>query len=56
MFNTLFQISSLTVAMLPFDESNFELFYCNSSMNIGTSTCNFRSNGTMANALFNHLR
>ena len=49
MLNTLFQICSLTVAKLPLDVNNFELFYCNSSMNIWTS-------GTKANALFNHPR
>ena len=52
--NTLFQICSLTVAKLPLDENNFELFYFNSSMNIWTSTCNFRSYGKKVNALFNH--
>ena len=56
MLNTLFQVCSLTVAKLPLDDNNFELFYCYSSMNILTSTCNFRSYGTRANALFNHLR
>ena len=34
MLDTLFQICSLTVAKLPLDENNFEVFYCNSSMNI----------------------
>ena len=43
MLITLFQICSLTVAKLILDENNFELFYCNSSMDIWTSTCNFRS-------------
>ena len=56
MLNTLFKICSLTVAKLPLDENNFELFYCNLSMNIWTSTSNFRSYGTKANALFNHPR
>ena len=51
MLNTLFQVCSLTVAKLPLDDNNFELLYC-----ILTSTCNFRSYGTGANALFNHLR
>ena len=31
-------------------------FFCNSSMNILTSRCNFRSYGTGANALFNQSR
>ena len=53
MLNTLFQICSLTVAKLTLDENNFELFYCNLSINIWTSTCNFRSYGTKASALFN---
>ena len=56
LLNTLFQICSLTVAKLPLDENNFELFNCISSINIWTSTCNFRSCGTKANALFNHPR
>ena len=56
MLNTFFQICSLTVAKLPLDKNNIELFYCNSSMNIWTSTCNFRSYCTKANALFNHPR
>ena len=56
MLNTLFQICSLTVAKLHLDKNNFELFYCNSSMNIWTSTCNFRSYCTKAKALFDHPR
>ena len=56
MTNTLFQTCYLTVAKLPLDENNFELFYCNSLMNIWTSTCIFRSYCTKANALFNHPR
>ena len=46
MLNTLFQMCSLTVAKVPLDEKNFKLFNCNSSLNIWTSTCNFRSYGT----------
>ena len=49
--NALYHICSLTEAKLPLDENNFELFYCNSSMDIWTSTCIFRSYGTRANAL-----
>ena len=56
MLDTLFQICSLTVAKLPLDENYFDIFYCNSSMDIYTSTRNFRSYGTRANALFNHSR
>ena len=32
--NAFFQIFSLTVAKLPLNENNFELFYCSSSMEI----------------------
>ena len=56
MLNTLFQICSLTVTKLPLNENSFEFFYCNLSMNLWTSMCNFRSYGTRANALFNHSR
>ena len=56
MLNTLFQICSLTEAILPLDENKFELFYCNSSMNIWTSTFTFCSSGTRTHALFNHSR
>ena len=56
MLNTLFQFCSLTIGKLPLDGNNFELFYYNASMNIWTSTCNFHSYGTRANAFFNNSR
>ena len=49
--NALYLICSLTEAKLPSDENNFVLLFCNSPMDIWTSTCNFRSYGTRANVL-----